>query len=146
MSAILVPVDGSENSLRAVEEARRQVADRPQWTVHLLNVQMPNHSAVVRKYLSQELVDEFYQIEGEAALKAARARLEEAQVAHESHVEVGDVAQTIARSAKALQCDQIIMGIRGLGAGGIAAVSGLLLGSIAMKVLHLSDVPVTLVR
>jgi len=146
MSAILVPVDGSENSLRAVEEARRQVSDRPQWTVHLLNVQTPNHSAVVRKYLSQQLVDEFYQVEGEAALKAARARLEEAEVAHESHVEVGDVAQTIARCAKALQCDQIIMGIRGLGAGGIAAVSGLLLGSIAMKVLHLSDVPVTLVR
>ena len=146
MSRILVPVDGSENSLRAVEEARRQVADRPQWTVHLLNVQAPNHSAVVRKFLSQELIDEFYQVEGKAALKAARAKLEDAQVAHESHVEVGDVAQTIARCVNELQCDQIIMGTRGLGAGGIAAVSGLLLGSIATKVLHLTDVPVTLVK
>ena len=146
MTRILVPVDGSENALRAVEEARRQVAGRPQWTVHLLNVQMPNHSAVVRKCLSQELIDEFYQVEGEAALNAARARLDEAEVAHASHVEVGDVAQTIARCAKALHCDQIIMGTRGLGAGGLAAVSGLLLGSIATKVLHLSDVPVTLVK
>lgn len=146
MSRILVPVDGSENSLRAVEEACRQVADRPKWTVDLLNVQMPNHSAVVRKFLSQQLIDEFYKVEGEAALKAARARLEDAGVAHAAHVEVGDVAQTIARCVKELQCDQIIMGTRGLGSGGIAAVSGMLLGSIATKVLHLTDVPVTLVK
>jgi nucleotide-binding universal stress UspA family protein len=45
-----------------------------------------------------------------------------------------------------MHCDQIIMGTRGLGAGGVAAISGLLLGSIATKVLHLVDVPVTLVK
>jgi nucleotide-binding universal stress UspA family protein len=45
-----------------------------------------------------------------------------------------------------LNCDQVIMGTRGLGSSGIAAISGLLLGSIATKVLHLVDVPVTLVK
>jgi nucleotide-binding universal stress UspA family protein len=146
MPSVLVPVDGSENSLRAVEEACRQLADRRQWTVHLLNVQAPNHSAVVRKFLSQELIDEFYQVEGDAALKAARARLDAADIAYASHVEVGDVAQSIARCVQELHCDQIIMGTRGLGSGGIAAVSGLLMGSIATKVLHLVDVPVTMVK
>jgi nucleotide-binding universal stress UspA family protein len=38
------------------------------------------------------------------------------------------------------------MGARGLGSGSIAAVSGLLLGSIATKVVHLVGVPVTLVK
>jgi len=38
------------------------------------------------------------------------------------------------------------MGTRGLGSGGAGAISGLLLGSIATKVLHLVDVPVTFVK
>ena len=38
-------------------------------------------------------------------------------------------------------CDQIIMGSHGR-----TALGGLLLGSVAMKVLHLTDIPVTLVK
>jgi len=79
-------------------------------------------------------------------LQRARARLEEENIACTSHVEVGDVAQTIARFVRELFCDQVIMGTRGLGSGAIAALSGLLLGSIATKVLYLVDVPVTLVK
>jgi nucleotide-binding universal stress UspA family protein len=146
MPSVLVPVDGSDNSMRAVEEACRQLTHRPQETVQLLNVQPPNHSAVVKKYLSQDLIDEFYRVEGEAALEAARARLDEAKIAYKSNVKIGDVAQSIASCVQQLRCDQVIMGTRGLGSGGIAAVSGLLLGSIATKVLHLVDVPVTLVK
>ena len=146
MPNVLVPVDGSPNSMRAVEEAARQLAQRAEWTVQLLNVQPLNHSPVVRKFLSQDLLDEFYQVEGEAALRASRAWLDEAKVAYAWRVEVGDVAQSIARCAQELHCVQIIMGTRGLGSGGVAAVTGLLLGSIATKVLHLVDVPVTLVK
>jgi nucleotide-binding universal stress UspA family protein len=146
MRSVLVPVDGSDNSMRAVEEACRQIDRRQPVMVHLLNVQPPNHSAVVRKYLSQDLIDQFHQQEGEAALQAARARLDDAGIACTSRVEVGDVAQSIARYAHEMRCDQVIMGTRGLGAGGVAAISGLLLGSIATKVLHLVDVPVTLVK
>jgi nucleotide-binding universal stress UspA family protein len=146
MPSVLVPVDGSDNSARAVEAACRQVAHQPSVTVHLLNVQAPNHSGVVRKYLSQDLIDKFHQEEGETALRSARARLDDADIAYTSHVEVGDVAQTIARYVRELHCDQVIMGTRGLGSGGIAAISGLLLGSIATKVLHLVEVPVTLVK
>ena len=146
MPGVLVPVDGSENSMRAVEAACRQLAYRQPVTVHLLNVQPPNHSGVVKQYLSQDLIDKFHEAEGETALQAARARLDNAQIAYTSNVEVGDVAQTIARCARELHCDQVIMGTRGLGSGGVGAISGLLMGSIATKVLHLVDVPVTLVK
>jgi nucleotide-binding universal stress UspA family protein len=146
MPNVLVPVDGSENSMRAVEAACRQVAHQQWVTVHLLNVQPPNHSEVVKKYLSQDLIEEFNQGIGAQALQLARARLEEENIACTSHVEVGDVAQTIARFVRELFCDQVIMGTRGLGSGAIAALSGLLLGSIATKVLYLVDVPVTLVK
>ena len=40
-----------------------------------------------------------------------------------------------------LGCDAIVMGTRGLG-----TVQTLLLGSTALKVLHLVDVPVTLIK
>lgn len=146
MRSFLVPVDGSDNSMRAVEAACRQIEPGQPVTVHLLNVQPPNHSAVVSKYLSQDLIDRFHHEEGETALRPARERLADANIAWTSRVEVGDVAQSIARYAKEMRCDQIIMGTRGLGAGGVAALSGLLLGSIATKVLHLVDVPVTLVK
>jgi nucleotide-binding universal stress UspA family protein len=146
MSNVLVPVDGSDNSMRAVDAACRQVAHRQSVTLHLLNVQPPNHSGVVKRYLSQDLIDKFHHEEGETALRSARARLDDADIAYTSHVEVGDVAQTIARCVRELHCDQVIMGTRGLGSGGVAALSGLLLGSIATKVLNLVEVPVTLVK
>lgn len=146
MPNVLIPVDGSENAMRAVEAARRQVAHQQGVMVHLLNVQPPNHSGVVKKYLSQELIDKFNQDVGAETLRSARARLDEANIVCTSHVDVGDVAQTIARYVQELHCDQVIMGTRGLGSGGIAALSGLLLGSIATKVLYLVDVPVTLVK
>ena len=146
MSNVLVPVDGSDNSMRAVDAACRQLAHRQSVTLHLLNVQPPNHSGVVKKYLSQDLIDKFHHEEGETALRSARARLDDADIAYTSHVEVGDVAQTIARCVRELHCDQVIMGTRGLGSGGVAALSGLLLGSIATKVLNLVEVPVTLVK
>jgi nucleotide-binding universal stress UspA family protein len=147
MPSVLVPVDGSENPMRALEEACRQIAHRQPVTVlHLLNVQPANHSGVVKKYLSQDLIDKFHQEEGETALRSAREQLDDAGIVYTSHVEVGDVAQTIARYVRELHCDQVIMGTRGLGAGGVAAISDLLLGSISTKVLHLVDVPVTLVK
>lgn len=54
---------------------------------------------------------------------------------------IGPVAETIARIALEQNCDGIVMGTRGLG-----AVAGALLGSVASQVVHLSDVPVTLVK
>ena len=146
MTCVLIPVDGSDNSTRAVDAACRQLAPGQPVTVHLLNVQPPINSQIVKNHLSQDLIDKFYQELGETALEPARARLQEAGVAYTSHVEIGDAAQAIARYVRDLNCDQVIMGTRGLGSGAIGAISGLLMGSIATKVLHLVDVPVTFVK
>jgi len=146
MTCVLIPVDGSDNSTRAVDAACRHLACEQPAMVHLLNVQPPINSGMVKDHLSQDLIDKFYQELGETALEPARARLQEAGIAYTSHVEVGDVAQTIARYVRDLNCDQVIMGTRGLGSGAIGAISGLLMGSIATKVLHLVDVPVTFVK
>jgi nucleotide-binding universal stress UspA family protein len=141
MPSVLVLVDGSENSTRAVEIVLKQIKDGQPIDIHVLNVQPPILSGNVRLFVSQEMIDNYHQEEGEKALRSARALLDEASIPYSSHMEVGHIAETIAKFVKEKRCDQIVMGTRGLG-----AVSGLLLGSVATKVLHLVEVPVTLVK
>ena len=51
------------------------------------------------------------------------------------------MAETIARVAADIDADEIYMGTRGLG-----SVASLFMGSVATKVLHLTELPVTLVK
>jgi len=73
-------------------------------------------------------------IENEAKLDAARIK-------YQTRVLVGDIAESIVKQAKSARCDLITIGTRGMSAVGKA-----LIGSTATKVLHLSDVPVLLVK
>jgi nucleotide-binding universal stress UspA family protein len=57
------------------------------------------------------------------------------------HIGVGEVADIIVRYAQDQKCDQLVMGIRGMG-----ALSNMIMGSVATKVLHLSDMPVLCVK
>ena len=50
-------------------------------------------------------------------------------------------AKTIAEVAREEVVNQIVMGTRGLG-----GIQGLLLGSVATQVIHLAEVPVTLIK
>lgn len=142
MLKILLPVDGSENALRAV----RHVIDHADWyrgplELHLLNVQLPVASGAVKMFISQTQLNDFYRDEGHAALKDARAVLEAAKIAYQHHIGVGELGATITDFAGQLGCALVIMGTHGRG-----ALAGAVLGSVAAKVLHLSPVPVLLVK
>jgi nucleotide-binding universal stress UspA family protein len=69
------------------------------------------------------------------------ARLTAAGLPFRPIVEVGAPAEVIAQSARELGATRIVMGTRGAG-----AMSQLLFGSTAKGVLHLCEVPVTLVK
>ena len=56
-------------------------------------------------------------------------------------VVAGHAAEKIVQVAREHQCTRIVMGTRGLG-----SIAGLMLGSVAYKVVHLSPIPVTLVK
>lgn len=138
---ILVPVDGSDTSLAAVRFVGGTLARaNPDLEIHLLNVQPPLPSAVTT-FIDSAVVRDFHQEEGAKALAAARKLLDDAGVRHASHTVVGEPAETIAAYAEQQDCAGIVMGTRGLG-----RVAGLVLGSVAHKVLHLSKVPVTLAK
>ncbi|MEW5865134.1 MAG: universal stress protein [Pseudomonadota bacterium] len=136
---VLVPVDGSECSNRAVEFlARKAKYYAEPLEVHLLNVQHP-FPGTIRGVHRQ--AQEAHHEEGMKALAAARRILDEAGVPYQHHIAVGEPADTIVRYVKEKAVDQVVMGTHGRG-----AVVGLLLGSVASKVLQLVEVPVLLVK
>lgn len=141
MGCILVPVDGSDNAIRALKYVFKHLKTDEPLMVHLVNVQIPIVSGAVRMFVDAPTIRLYHQEEGEAALAKAKALLEESGVPYTAHVKVGNVAETIVAMADDNKCDQIVMGTRGLG-----ATSGLLLGSITTKTLHLTHVPVTVVK
>ena len=142
MQRILVPVDGSETAVRAVDYALRLARGaREPVELHLLNVQLPIVSGGVRMFFKHEDIEAYYQDCGQDALRAARARLDQVGQAYVSHVRVGPIGETIAAYVQEQHCDHVVMGTRGL-----SAISGMVLGSIAAKVIHLTDAPVTLVK
>ncbi|MGB6102237.1 MAG: universal stress protein [Pusillimonas sp.] len=141
MRTILVPVDGSESSGRAVQAAIKAANELGGANLHVITVQAPIVSGNVTRFFSVEAINAYYQDEGNNALAPAKKLLDEAGVPYQSKVAVGPVAITIADYAKKHECDLIIMGTRGLG-----SVTGLVLGSVTTKVLSLSSIPVTLVK
>lgn len=141
MRKTLVPVDGSSNSDRAVRHVIDLAGICPAMEVLLLNVQPEIDDWQVRRFLKKEEVEAMEESKGGDALQTARALFDAAKVRYTPQVLIGPVAETIAKTALEQNCDGIVMGTRGLG-----AVAGAVLGSVASQVVHLSDVPVTLVK
>ena len=139
MLRVLIPVDGSENSLRTVGfaiEKARLYKEPPD--IHLLNVQHPFPGTI--RGVAKE-AKRFHHDKGIKALAAARKRLDAAGVKYMHHIGVGDYGETIAQFARDLKIEQIVMGTRGAG-----SIANMLMGSVATKVLHLVEVPVLLVK
>jgi len=136
---ILVAVDGSKPSLKAVQLLIAH-SDwyREQPEVELLAVHLPVPRVA---HTNKAQLERYYQEEGQAKLAAAKKKLDAAGIPCQTRVLVGPVAETIASHAKSKGFDLIYIGTRGMGALGKA-----LLGSTATKVLHISDIPVLLVK
>lgn len=136
---VVVPVDGSANSTRAVTYAVGLVQRGIGLDLHILNVQPKLGGAA--NFVPRATVKEYHQEEGAKALATARTALDGAGVSYQAHIALGSPGEVIAAFAKEHRCDQVIMGTRGLG-----AAVGLILGSIASEVVRRVDIPVTLVK
>ncbi len=141
MHKFLLAIDGSDNAIRATEYLIRELGkfkELPE--VHLVNAQPPLRGDITM-FIAAPQVKQYHQEEGMKALAGARAKLDAASVRYTYHVGVGESAEVVVDHATHKGCDQIVMGTRGLG-----TVTGLLLGSVATKVVHLSRIPVLLVK
>jgi nucleotide-binding universal stress UspA family protein len=139
MFRVLAAIDGSRSSDRAVTYLINEVKHGGPAEVHLLHVRREFD----RRKLSavSRLLYELQADESDSVLESARRLLDAAAVPCVTHTDTGDPATAIARCATANRCDEIVMGTRGL-----SAVENLLLGTVTMKTLHISDVPITLVK
>ena len=141
MLKILLPADGSDNSSQAITDFIHLLdwyKEKPE--LHLLNVQHPLDGNV-SLFINQADIKQYHQEEGLKSLQNARNLLDQAGIAYQYHITVGDPAEMIVRFAAEKHYDQIVMGPRGKG-----NIQGLLLGSVTNKVMQLSNLPVLLVK
>lgn len=143
MSRIMIAVDGSSHSAKVAKAAIRQAtAYKLPPELHLIYVHLPVPTlGGLIKPVGHEELQRYYREEGEDALRGVKKLLDRAGLASTPHILVGPIAESLAREAKKLKCDLIVMGTHGMG-----AVSGMLLGSVATKTVHLASCPVVLVR
>lgn len=139
---ILVAVDGSEHSMRAVRYAIGVAARTSEEVeLHLANAQPAITAGDITRFVSRETIESYQREEGGKALAAAREAVEQARIAYRHHILVGHAPEALAAFARREGCAAIVMGTRGMG-----GVANLLLGSCAMQLIHLAEVPVTLVK
>ena len=138
---LLVPIDGSDTSLRAIDTLLAKLgAYRPPVEVHLINVQHALRKDV-GQFVDHDEIRGYHQEEGMKALAPARAKLDAAGVTYTSHVFVGEAAEVIVQFAREQGVGGIIMGSHNR-----SELAQLLLGSVAREVLRSAGVPVTLVN
>jgi nucleotide-binding universal stress UspA family protein len=140
---ILVPVDGSPASIRAVKLAIDQAKPIAGTSLVLVNVQNLATLGLAEDagLMPAGWIEQEEERTAEESLQEAIATCREAGVTYMTRSERGIIASTIDRVAREEQATHIIMGTRGLG-----GVRGLLLGSVTTQLLHLVEVPVTLVK
>lgn len=141
MTNVLVPVDGSASATRAVRWVAAVLARQPGARVQLVHVQPAIDAWEVRSHLGADDIARWQSSGSTAVLDPAAAILREAGLDVQTHAAVGDIASEVAAHLTRLGCDAVVMGTRGLG-----PVQSLLLGSTAMKVIHLVEVPITLIK
>ena len=139
---ILIAADGSRYSTKAV----KHVIKHFNWFIeppelHLLHVKLPLPPGRARFFLGNDVVDNYYREEAEAALAPSEKILRKNDIPFRTGYRIGDIAQEIQAYVRKNKIDMIVMGSHGHG-----AFSNLVMGSVATKVLAMTTVPVLIVR
>jgi nucleotide-binding universal stress UspA family protein len=140
INAILVAVDGSAPSDRAVEHALDMIATGCAVELHLLNVQ-PSIGGAVASFVSRDQIDAHHREEGQKALVSAVALAAKGSVPAKTHIGVGRQGEIVADFTKKVGAGLVVLGTRGH-----TGLAGVLMGSVAQDVIAHSKVPVTLVK
>jgi nucleotide-binding universal stress UspA family protein len=142
MLKLLIAVDGSECAQRAIEAAGRLAGEAKEVRAVLVHVRKsPGYYGEFPPF-DFESVDARQRQSQEALLESATAKARQVGL-HELSVRAvtGEPAKEIAEVAREVHAHAIVMGTRGLN-----ALGGMLLGSVAQRVVHAASVPVLLVK
>ena len=141
MKRILVPINGSDDSLQAVKEAIRQGYPPRRAEIHLLNVQRRMLPEETLHLTPTENIDIYYYERSHMALAPAEKLLRDAGFPFISHRAVERAVEVILEQARELKCDSIVMSTQGPGRSTDTSSY-----SVSAKVQQMAQVPVTLVK
>ncbi|AKJ08347.1 universal stress protein [Archangium gephyra] len=141
MARILIAVDGSPPSLRALEFGASLAAKLGVGVLllHAVPQVVLPLGGMTPSSLSELLHNQ--EAEGSRLLVSLADKAQPHGVAVETVLEVGEAADVISERSKAADIQMVVMGSRGQG-----AMARLLLGSVATQVVHTATKPVVVVR
>ena len=139
---ILVAVDGSSNSLRAVKySAKLAKYLRTKNTITLINVHDDSSLNLVKYYTSNQTVKDYLAEMSQNDLKFALKYLSNTKIKHSSIIEFGHIATTICRVLHKEKFDLMV-----LGAKGRSSLTDIALGSVSQRVSVMAKQPVLLIK
>jgi YjbE family integral membrane protein len=136
---VLIPVDGSSNSLRAVRHAIDEYRRHHELELHLFNVQ-PRLSRHISRFVGRRERQAYMHDRADAALASAVALVIQAQVPYQTHWVTGDRAEEICRIAARLGVHHIVMGTARKN-----SITRMLEDSVTHRVLETTPVPVEVI-
>ncbi len=139
---ILVAIDGSHSALRALGYVLKHAGmfgAAPD--IILVNVHLPIPSVRAKAVLGADIVEQYYREESEQALAPALSMLRDTPCQVLERRVVGDPASQIVAAAGQHGCDLIVLGTHGH-----SALGNLFMGSVAMRVIADSPIPVLMVK
>jgi len=152
---VLIPVDGSDNSKRAVSYALEMAKKHPNTQFTLLSVvtmrmeelydtDFVNLSEFQRndfELLNLAELQKHFEGVTKSILENAKLLFKESGIQVETTMLKGDAANTITQYATDSGFEEIIMGSRGMG-----TLKSAILGSVAYKVLAKTNIPLTIIK
>lgn len=140
---LLVAVDGSKNSLRAVKYAAKlaHLLRTSSNKITLVSVHDDTGLRHARAFVGKAEVADYLRELSEKELRPARKLLRDDGIGYDMEIRTGHVAQEIIDCATAGGFDMIVLGSKGRG-----ALADLLLGSVAQRVLANAKQPVVIVK
>lgn len=141
MKKILIAIDGSEHSHKALEEGRK-LAEAFCSEVILLNVVNDfKHNYFHESVYLYEQTREAFELHGKSVIEKAGAAFEGFCGNLHTEIKVGDPAEQIINAIEEMDPDLIVMGSKGL-----TGIKKVVIGSVSDKVLHHTNKPILIVR
>ncbi|MGM9946364.1 MAG: universal stress protein [Lysinibacillus sp.] len=122
---ILVPVDGSDNSLRAMEDAIKVASARSQ--IEILYVSSTDH--IASEILKAGTLDKYNEQNRQKFVREETA-VKFSGIPYKVTIEYGDPGKTIAKYANENDVDLVVIGCRGL-----TAIQEMVFGSVSTYVM-----------
>ena len=136
---VLIPVDGSNNSLLAVRHAIAEHRRHGELELHLFNVQ-PRLSRHISRFVSRHDRQAYMHDRADAALASAVGLVKDAGVPHQTHWASGQRAEEICRIATRLGVHHIVMGTARKN-----SITRMIEDSVTHRVLETTPVPVEVI-